>query len=161
MKPSWRLAEVKNRVAGEAEPVSETAAAGPAALSAPRILWVDDNPKGNSFLVEQIRAWGAEVDLAESTSAGLAAFAAQDYQAVISDMVRKENGSVRDDAGMQLLLQIRQRNPGIPFFVFCSPRNARRWGSELKNAGAQGVTASETELLRLLQLEARKRYGMK
>lgn len=154
-----QLTEVKTKLSGETEVVTadelvDRRAAAPTRF---RVLWVDDNPKNNSYLVAQLRTWDWEVDLALSTNEGLACLSKKAYHAVISDMGREEGGVFAEDAGLKLLRQVRTQNADVPFFIYCSGRGVHRWQSEVAAAGGNGITSSSTELLRMLQLNARKR----
>jgi CheY-like chemotaxis protein len=117
------------------------------------ILWVDDNPKNNSYFIDQLQELGIKVDLVPTTSKGLEMFARRRYSCVISDMGRKEDGKEKSDAGLDLLRAIRERDPNIPFVIFCSFDGVRRYGADAMLLGATGITASGTELIALLNLE--------
>jgi len=116
------------------------------------ILWVDDNPRNNSYFVQQLTDCGVSVDLALSTSDGIARFRRGRYDCVISDMGRQEGGSYNGDAGIDLLREVRRTDVKIPFVIFCSSRGVRERGQEAVAAGATGITSSPTELYGLLHI---------
>lgn len=119
--------------------------------SAPRpprpILWVDDNPLNNGPLVEALRSMGVHIDLALSTEEALELLPRQPYALVISDLHRMEHGESNDDAGLQLVQEIRQRGYIVPVFIYSSGA-ARFRANELREAGATWVTNRPSELLR-------------
>lgn len=57
-----------------------------------RILWVDDKPESNAFELASLRKLFT-VDVATTTSEALKRLVAEDYEAVISDIVRVEGGA--------------------------------------------------------------------
>ena len=116
--------------------------------SSKRILWVDDNPKNNSFLVASLEERGVRVDIALSTEEGLEKFKRLPYDIVLSDMGRPEN----EKAGIDLAKKIKSMNPKIPVYIFCGSWAARNLRKEALNAGVTAITSSGTTLLSLLPL---------
>lgn len=117
------------------------------------ILWVDDQPKNNSYFVEQLSDRGFTIDLALSTSEGLKQLDRGQYALVISDMGRTEDGSYKPTAGLELFKRIRAQSTDVPFVIFCSSRKAREYASEAKALGVTSITSSPTELMGILQRE--------
>jgi CheY-like chemotaxis protein len=113
-----------------------------------RILWVDDNPKNNSYLVASLEERGVQVDIALSTDEALAKFNKSHYDFVISDMRRPEN----DKAGIELVHKIKALSPSTPIFIFCGPWAARNLRTEAMKAGAAEITSSGTRLLTVMPL---------
>jgi CheY-like chemotaxis protein len=111
------------------------------------LLWVDDNPKNNIYVVEHLRARGATVQLALSTDEALAHFGRRRYTAVISDMARGVGTSYNDAAGIDLIGRIRSQDKTIPIIIFSSSRAVTTKGGAAFDAGANLVTSSATELL--------------
>lgn len=67
-----KLAELEKRLAkNDAVPLRVTNSLTP---STKRILWVDDQPKNNSFLVALLEDRGVKVDVALSTNEGIEKF---------------------------------------------------------------------------------------
>jgi CheY-like chemotaxis protein len=117
-----------------------------------RILWVDDNPKNNSYFVEQLTRAGITVDQAMSTADAASLFCSRTYDLIISDMGRKEGNTYNPTAGLDLLKLVKPKEPTVPFIVFCSPRATVAYGAEAKELGATAVTSSPTQLVGLLHL---------
>ena len=121
----------------------------PPRRSTKRILWVDDRPKNNSFLVASLEERGAKVDVAISTNAGMEKFRATPYDIVLSDMGRPEG----EKAGIDLAKKIRTLNAQVPIFIFCGGWAARNLREEALAAGVTEITSSGTTLLSRLPLE--------
>jgi CheY-like chemotaxis protein len=153
-----QLVELRKRIEGRqvvaAAASTDQPMAPPPAPSS--ILWVDDNPKNNSYLIEQLHGLGIKVDIALTTSDGLSTFGRRRYNLVISDMGRQEEGTFNSDAGLDLLRAIRERDPNVPIAIYCSSNAVRQYGAEAKRLGAACVTSSATELFGFLNLEDRK-----
>ncbi|XXT25168.1 response regulator [Sorangium sp. So ce429] len=115
-----------------------------------RVLWVDDNPKNNSFLLKRLEERGFTVDLARSTDEGIGLFSTSSYLLVVSDMARQEDGKYNPTAGLFILQKIRQENTKIPIVIFTSPDSAQRYKEEAIEQGASGITSSITELWELI-----------
>lgn len=115
------------------------------------VLWVDDNPKNNSYFVQQLRDKGVTVDLALSTAEGLRLFAGKTYGVVISDLGRTENGAYKPTAGIELLKEVRAINKKLPFVIFCSSRGVRGYRDEAMSYGATAITSSPTEMSGILE----------
>jgi CheY-like chemotaxis protein len=111
------------------------------------ILWVDDQPKNNSYFVQQLSDRGFTIDLALSTSEGLKQLDRGQYGLVISDMGRTEEGSYKATAGLDLLKRIRAQSPDMPFVIFCSSLGVREHASEARALGVTSITSSPTELM--------------
>nr|WP_186329711.1 response regulator [Variovorax boronicumulans] len=142
-----KLAELEKRLG----PPPEAAAAPMAARAVPvargqRVLWVDDIPRNNSYLIAALQERGVEVDTALSTDEGLAKFAAQRYDVVVTDMGRAEGRT----AGIDLVRRLRAQGTQVPLFIYCSVDSAQRWRDEALQAGATDITASGTSLLGVL-----------
>jgi CheY-like chemotaxis protein len=116
------------------------------------ILWVDDNPKNNAFLIANLSELGIEVDTALSTSEALSKFESKKYDRVISDMGRKEPGKYNQTAGLYLTKQLRAIDKKVPILIYCSSRAAQEFRSEALAAGANEITSSPTVLLNALRL---------
>jgi len=146
------LSDLQAKVA-ELERIAATP--GPAAAfaepsrSRKRILWVDDRPSNNSYLVATLEDRGASVTTALTTSDALKKLTHASFDIVISDMARPEG----EHAGLDLARKIRSSMPDLPVFIFCS-----RWAAENLHAqavadGVSGITSSATSLLSMLPME--------
>ncbi len=120
------------------------------------LLWVDDNPKNNSYFIEALSKLDVRVDLAPSTSEGLSLLHVRKYDAIISDMSRMEGAWPRPKAGLAFLSAVREFDTDVPFYFFCGNRSARENRDEALKAGADGITSSSTELYALLNLDERR-----
>lgn len=116
------------------------------------VLWVDDNPKNNAYLVAFLNERGIEVVEALSTAEGISRFTSQKFDRVVSDMGRAEDGHYNTTAGLDLVRQIRAIDPAVPIFIYCSRRAAEKNREAALAAGANGITASASFLLNALQL---------
>jgi CheY-like chemotaxis protein len=120
------------------------------------VLWVDDNPKNNSYFIEQIEQHNVHVDLALTTEEGLKLLKKRRYSVVLSDMGRFENGTENPTAGVALVKAIRATDSQIPIYIHCSAQAAEKFGSDALTAGANAVSASPTQLYTQLNLQALK-----
>ena len=75
----------------------------------------------------------------------------RDYGAVISDMGRREDGSYRTTAGLDLARALRTAGDATPLLMFTSGRAVREHGNEARAAGAQAVTSSAVDLIAFLR----------
>ncbi len=120
------------------------------------ILWVDDNPKNNIFLIQQLRNMGFKVELSLSTEDGLAKFHDGNYALIISDIGRKERGGYNYSAGFDLLKGIREQNSNFPFVIFSTFRAIQQYGTRIQALGVTAMTNSPTELLGIIRSEISK-----
>jgi len=140
--------------AAEAAPKAVLAPSAPLARPA-RILWVDDQPKNNTLLIESLRKdRDADVLEATSTDEALEKLGAnpRGFDVVISDMGRQERGGFRALAGVDLLRRMRDQGLTVPVVIYASPDAVARGLEAALEAGAVAVTASSTELLELLRI---------
>ncbi|SDR94733.1 Response regulator receiver domain-containing protein [Halopseudomonas sabulinigri] len=114
-----------------------------------KILWVDDKPKNNSFLVSHLSDFGLEVHIAKSTAEAKELLGQNQYYKIISDMGRPES----DTAGIDLLKYVRASNVETPYFIFCGGWAARNMKNEFVAAGGNGITSSGTTLLKMLEID--------
>lgn len=141
-----KLAALEKRLGPPPEAAAAPMAARAAAAQGRRVLWVDDVPRNNSYLIAALQERGVEVDTALSTDEGLARFAAQRYDVVVTDMGRPEGRT----AGIDLVRRLRAQGAQVPLYIYCSVASAQRWRDEALQAGASGITASGTSLLGVL-----------
>lgn len=132
--------------AGVAVPVAHVVGAPITPLpSSPSALWVDDEPKNNSYLIQLLNDSGVHVDLAGSTTEGLKRFSSRRYDIVLSDMGRPEGGRYNRTAGLALAEEIRRVDPQVPIVFFTSARSARDHRADAERLGAR-ITNSATEV---------------
>ena len=117
-----------------------------------RVLWVDDVPLNNTYEVAQLQTLGVEVVQETSTDSAVVelAKARAPFNAVITDLGRREEYGFNVNAGIELIERLRQQGNDMPIFVYSSPSSTRR-RDEIVAAGGNGVTASPTELFALLR----------
>ncbi len=148
-----RVLEIKRSLEGVAPPAptapEKETLKMPSAVAS--VLWVDDQPKNNSYFVQQLVDRGVNVELALSTAEGLRMFDKKTYGVVISDMGRTEDGIYKPTAGLELLKVIRERNKTIPFIIYSSSRGGREHREAAIKLGATTLTTSPTEMVGLLQ----------
>jgi len=116
------------------------------------ILWVDDKPRNNAYLIESLIESGYEVVTALSTVDGLSKFRAGNFGRVISDMGRTESGQYNPIAGLELVNKIRESGSNVPIIIFTSSRAVGSYRQEALGAGANEITASPTVLMNALDL---------
>jgi CheY-like chemotaxis protein len=113
----------------------------------PRILWVDDDPKGNVLQIAHLKDRGIDVVQAVSTNEAIAHLnSGMAFDAVISDMGRREGGVYNAHAGLAFLNEMKQVGHHVPFYVYTSPEAAAHSDKEVRAAGGDGATASAVEL---------------
>jgi len=121
----------------------------------PSILWVDDNPRNNAYEISQLQDMGVTVTTALTTVEALEIFRENKFDRVVSDMARKEDGSTRGKAGIELARKIRVVDSKVPIIIYCGARGARALRQEALDAGANEITSSPTTLLRLLNVASK------
>lgn len=111
------------------------------------ILWVDDKPSNNAFLIADFQDQRITVDQALSTSEAMQKLAARsaDYRVIISDLGRTENNRYVPDAGGQLAREVRAMGLATPLLIFSSAQAAQDRDRLIK-AGAAEVTNSSTRV---------------
>lgn len=117
------------------------------------VLWVDDNPKAISYLLETLRDLGMKVDEATSTAEGTDLFSTRLYDFVISDMRRQEGRNLNQTAGLEFLKKVREKSPKVPFFLFTGDGSIKEHGREAREMGVTEMTSSPTRLLGFLNAE--------
>ena len=143
-----KLAELEKRLTtGTASLTPQPQQATPR-TSSKRILWVDDNPKNNSYFLATLEERGVRVDTALSTDAGIAQFKQLPYDIVVSDMGRPES----EKAGIELTRALKLISPATPVYIFCGAWTARNLRAEALAAGAREITSSGSTLLSALPL---------
>ena len=147
-----QISELRHKIEGDAQLTTTLSepSSGRRLGRSMAILWVDDNPKNNSYYVQQLSDMNLKVDLALSTSEGLRRFNEGQYTLVISDMGRQEKGSFNHTAGLDLLKEIRASNPDIPFIIFTTSSAVREHTSQAKELGVTLITSSGTAIMGIL-----------
>lgn len=128
-------------------PAPELAESAALVSRASKILWVDDKPSNNAFLIADFQDRGIIVDQALSTNEAMQklAYRAGDYRVIISDLGRTEANGYVPDAGKRLANEIRAVGLATPLAIFSSARGASD-RSRLIEAGANEVTSNSIQL---------------
>jgi CheY-like chemotaxis protein len=122
-----------------------------------RILWVDDKPSNNALEIAQLKSRGVDIVSAVSTEDAMATLNSNlGFDAIISDMGRREGGGYRSQAGLVLLKAVRSAGFSVPFFVYSSQSYAARNNAEVIAAGGDGATASPVELLEWVEKKVKR-----
>jgi CheY-like chemotaxis protein len=111
------------------------------------ILWVDDAPDKKTVELTQLAGRGFQVDYARTTEEALASVVNGRYDAVVTNMQRRENGAYRPKAGIELIYALRSAGIMIPVLGYCSVGSVAKFSDEAIQAGAIAVTASPIDLL--------------
>lgn len=82
-------------------------------LKGGRILWVDDHPRNNKYLIDLFRQTGMSVDTARSTEEALRLLKSRSYDLVLSDMERDGD----HDAGLRMVEAFRQLGSPLPVVI--------------------------------------------
>jgi CheY-like chemotaxis protein len=156
-----QIADLQNQVAQ----LNDKATAGPKQGDTPagmisfepfpasrRLLWVDDNPDNNVYEIQSLEEKDIAVTTVTSTDEALSELGRRTYDAVITDMGRKENGSFNGQAGLDLITVVHKKYPLVGLYVFTTDRVVRTSQRELLDAGATGVTSSSVQLLAMLRV---------
>jgi CheY-like chemotaxis protein len=118
----------------------------------PTLLWVDDRPDDHALELAKLRDDGTEVLLARSTAEALDVLSLRrGVGAVVTDLVRSEDGEFRGHAGLALLRQLKEAEHEQPVLVYTEAARADLDRQDALDAGAALVTASPVELLAALR----------
>ena len=122
-----------------------------------RVLWVDDTPTNNTVERNIMERLGTTITLATSTDEALNKIGGEPpYDAIISDMGRREDGRDNHEAGYDLLERLRKslKSNMIPFIIYAG------WNAPSPDAaqayGAFGSTSNPLELLQLVSSAVNK-----
>jgi CheY-like chemotaxis protein len=113
------------------------------------LLWVDDYPSNNAFLIDKMRENGIEVTLSLSTADALRKIENNSFDAVITDLGRKEDGGENPFAGLDLIKGLSSKATELPILVFAGHRGLEN-ESKLVSAGASAVTASGIDVMKFV-----------
>lgn len=105
-----------------------------------RILWVDDNPDKNRAVQNALTRKHIQVDTACATEKGLELYEQNLYDLIITDMGRGE----KDDAGMDLLRELKSLQNHAPVIVYTSRSSIEKYGDQAKSLGAAVTNKRET-----------------
>jgi len=146
-----QLAE-RGELAGAAPATAEEAAAPAPGQGRPTILWVDDQPGDHTLELAKLRDDGVEVLLARSTAEAMDVLSLRrGVQAIVTDLVRSEDGEFRSHAGLALLRQLKEAEQDQPVLVYTDGRRAELDRQDALDAGATVVTSSPLDLFAALR----------
>ncbi len=109
------------------------------------ILWVDDFPSNNAFIIGLFQSSGFLVRTVLSTHAALIEIKHQTFDIIISDLGRVEDGTNNPFAGLDLIKSIRQTDKKTPILIFAGSRGIEN-KAELVREGADEVTSSAVDV---------------
>ncbi|HSF31324.1 MAG TPA: response regulator [Candidatus Tectomicrobia bacterium] len=139
-----RVAETKGTAAGSKQArdqVARRAERVKSLVQGARILLVNDQPNEMGEVISILRRLGATVEVQTSTAEGLQAVRHGQPDVIISDMRRPEG----EDAGLQLLSQLRARETQVPVILSVAKYEPDRGVPPF----AFGITNRVDELLHL------------
>ena len=124
-----------------------------------RILWVDDNPSGNSLERAALLELRIDVQTRRTTEEAMAELEDQSepYDVVISDWNRPQE---EPEAGLRLIREMRDRHITIPLIFYhgnVGPDELARRRHLAREEGAVGATGSPGELFRWTMIELVKK----
>lgn len=153
-KPEQLAGFVREQVKKLPEFQAATPATSQPNLTGCSILWVDDNPLNNVYESSVLRQYGTSIMFARSTEEARAFLRQNNFDLIISDVGRIENGRNNYNAGYELLEELTQRNQDIPLIFYTSSMS--RLNSN-RSRSAYGAADSPTELLKLVVTALEKR----
>ena len=116
------------------------------------ILWVDDEPSNNRAEVEVLQEKEVQIDFAFSTEEALEMFQEHDYNWIISDMGRMEQGEYNPTAGLELAKAIRKLDVEVFFVIYSTVEVNMVLRPKLIEAGVTSMLSSPYDLFRMLNL---------
>ncbi len=125
---------------GEAPPLARTEAPEPAEARVKSVLWVDDRPSNNTYLIELLRSRSVDVQVALSTADGLRLLDSQTPDAIVSDLGREENGVWKPHGGLEFATRVRALDGAIPIFLFTRRKHVLQVGDKALAMGVTGIT---------------------
>lgn len=114
------------------------------------ILWVDDHPRNNAFLIDTLKKNGISVSTATDTQEAIERFQRGTFDCVISDSCRREGREIDNcHAGFELASRIRELDASVPFYLY-TDKVDEKMRVKAARVGATAITSSPSELLKLL-----------
>jgi CheY-like chemotaxis protein len=158
VKLQERVAELESRLELDEEAWAE--AGGPvrtpdAAVARPpsrsfSILWVDDHPANNAFLVSRLQEEGLRVRSERTTADAMRALGQEPLDVVVTDLGREEEGGRNAMAGLDLIRAMRAAGHGQPVMVYAGVR-ALEHREALQSAGAEVVTGVGVDVFKFVR----------
>jgi len=114
------------------------------------ILWVDDQPKNNAFLIDSLQNQEIKVSTARDTKDAVERFKNGAFDCVISDSCRHEGKEFDNcQAGFELSSLIREMDEDVPIYIY-TDKVDEAMKKKAHHVGATAITSSPSELLKLL-----------
>ncbi len=114
------------------------------------VLWVDDYPSNNAFIIEKLENEGIRVRKELSTDAAIGALGNDEFQMIISDLGRVENGQDNPFAGLEFARALRASGHNAPLLIFAGQRGLEN-RDKLLTAGANQVTSSPIDVFKFVE----------
>ncbi|WP_284277155.1 DNA-binding transcriptional response regulator [Mesorhizobium huakuii] len=115
-----------------------------------RLLWVDDFPSNNAFIVEHLQEKGIEVEISLSTDDAINKLKYNMFPAIVTDLGRIEGGVDNPFAGLDLIKRVREKGNNVPILVFAGQRGFQN-EEQLVSAGAESVTSSGVDVMAFIE----------
>lgn len=113
-------------------------------IAGKKVLWVDDHPDNNIYPRRALEALGIQFDISTSTDNALTKIKASNYDAIISDMGRGNDGQ----AGFTLLEKLKaELNGQMPPFIIYA---AKQSNEDTIKRGGFGSTNKAQELFQIV-----------
>jgi len=157
VKLQERVAELESRLeldeeawaeAGGPSPTPDAAVARTPSRSF-SILWVDDHPANNAFLVSRLEEEGLRVRGERTTADAMRALGQEPLDVVVTDLGREEEGRRNAMAGLDLIRAMRAAGHGQPVMVYAGVR-ALEHREALQSAGAEVVTGVGVDVFKFV-----------
>ena len=149
-----RIAKLEARGAGAEGTVEGETAAAPRVAEG-SILWVDDYPSNNAFIIDRLEREGVRVRKELSTDAAMVALKEDRFDVVISDLGRVERGHENPFAGLELVRAMAAAGLAVPTQIFAGSRGLDN-KDKLLAAGATAVAASAVDVFTFVDTHVRK-----
>ncbi len=157
VKLQERVAELESRLeldeeawaeAGGPSPTPDAAVARTPSRSF-SILWVDDHPANNAFLVSRLEEEGLRERGERTTADAMRALGQEPLDVVVTDLGREEEGRRNAMAGLDLIRAMRAAGHGQPVMVYAGVR-ALEHREALQSAGAEVVTGVGVDVFKFV-----------
>lgn len=114
------------------------------------ILWVDNHPRNNAMLMENLREADISVTTALDNQEALGKLRTLSFDKIVTDLDHPDNGRPNATAGIELVKAVRAMNKEIPIYIYTSAGKAEKLFVEAQEAGVNQITGSPTILMALL-----------
>lgn len=151
------IKDLQNQVAALQKQYGQPAQSYPAV--SPRngtrsILWVDDHPRNNAVMIQNLSEAGITVTNALNTQEALGRLRTQTFDKVVTDMTHPDSGNdkaANAAGGIELVKSVRVMNENLPIYIYTTAEKAEKMFDEAQEVGANQITGSATILMALLK----------